>query len=66
MTKPSRPLSQGREARSGSSLRRDSALHAMKPPMPDGMMAASEPPASIRSASPRRMWSAALRGREPA
>ena len=38
------------------------ALHAMKPPMPEGMIAASDPPASIKSASPRRMWSAALRG----
>lgn len=42
-------------------MRLDSALHAMKPPMPEGITAASDPPASIRSASPRRMWSAALR-----
>jgi len=35
-------------------------LQAMKPPMPDGMTAASEPPVSIRSASPRSMCCAAL------
>ena len=36
-------------------------LQAMKPPMAEGMMTASLPPASIRSASPRLMCSAALR-----
>ena len=60
MTKPSRPLSHGRLAASGSPLRFDSALQAMKPPMPEGMIAASAPPASIRSASPRSMCCAAL------
>ena len=37
-------------------------LHAMKPPRAEGMMVASLPPASMRSASPRRMCSAALQG----
>lgn len=60
MTKPSLFLSQGREALLGSSFRLDSALQAMKPPMPEGMMAASAPPASMRSASPLCMCSAAL------
>jgi hypothetical protein len=59
MTKPSRFLSHGRLAVAGASLRLDSALHAMKPPMPLGSTAASAEPASMRSASPRRMWSAA-------
>ena len=60
MTKPSRPLSQGREAASGALLCLDRALQAMKPPMPEGMMAASDPPASMMSASPLLMCSAAL------
>jgi hypothetical protein len=60
MTKPSRLLSQGREALSGLSFLLERALQAMKPPIPDGMTAASAPPASIRSASPLRMCSAAL------
>ena len=62
ITKPSLFLSQGRDALVGSSLRLDRALQAMKPPTPDGMMAASAPPASIRSASPLCMCSAALQG----
>ena len=33
----------------------------MKPPIPVGMIAASAAPASIKSASPRAMWPAALR-----
>ena len=49
-TKPSRPLSQGRLARSGSSLRRLSANIALKPAMPIGVMVASAPPAIITSA----------------
>ena len=40
--------------------RQKRTLQAMKPPMALGMTVASAPPASIRSASPRRMWSAAL------
>src|SRR5919201_3653426 len=56
-TKPSRSLSNGRLARSGSSLRVDSARSTPKPPMPMGVIAASDPPAIITSASPRRMIS---------
>src|SRR6266550_5692641 len=55
--KPSRSLSNGRLARSGSALRVDSARSAPKPPMPIGVIAASDPPAIITSASPRRMIS---------
>jgi hypothetical protein len=51
MTKPSLFLSQGRLALAGSSQRLDSALQAMKPPMPLGSTAASALPASMRSAS---------------
>ena len=57
ITKPSRSLSNGRLARSGSSLRVDSARMAAKPPTPMGVMADSEPPAIITSASSRRMIS---------
>ena len=46
MTKPSRPRSQGRLAAAGLSLRRESARAAIKPPMPDGRMAASVAPAT--------------------
>lgn len=60
MTKPSRFLSHGLEALSGLSFLLERALQAMKPPMPEGMTAASAPPASMRSASPRLMCSAAL------
>src|SRR5579864_1634867 len=56
-TKPSRSRSKGRLARVGSSLRVDSARIAAKPPTPMGVMAASEPPAIMTSASPRRMIS---------
>ena len=52
MTKPSRSLSQGREAFSGSSLRVDSAFIAQKPPSEVGVVAYSAPPAIIASASP--------------
>ncbi len=59
MTKPSRSLSNGRLARCGSSLRVDSARIAAKPPTPIGVIAASEPPAIITSASSRWMISKA-------
>ena len=59
MMKPSRSRSNGRQARSGSSLRVDSARIAAKPPTPMGVMAASDPPATMTSASPRRMNSKA-------
>src|SRR5262245_17520887 len=55
--KPSRSLSKGRLAFSGSSLRVDSARSAPKPPMPIGVMSAADPPAIITSAAPRRMIS---------
>ena len=57
MTKPSRSLSNGRLACSGASLRVERARMAAKPPTPIGVMAASDPPAIIASASPRwMMW----------
>src|ERR1043166_6487826 len=52
MTKPSRSRSNGRDARSGSSLRRLSAFMAANPAKPVGTIAASEPPARKISASP--------------
>src|SRR5215467_76390 len=55
--KPSRSLSNGRLAFAGSSLRVDSARKAAKPPMPIGVIAASEPPAIMTSALSRRMIS---------
>ena len=55
VTKPSRPLSKGRLAFSGASLRSDSARAAQKPPMPSGVMVASVPPANITSAC-RARW----------
>src|SRR5215207_4006338 len=58
-TKPSRSRSKGRLDRSGSSLRVDSARMAPKPPIPIAQTAASEPPAIITSAAPRRMISEA-------
>lgn len=64
MTKPSLFESQGRDAPAGSSLRCESALHAMKPWIPKGKTEASVPPASITSASPRRMWSMANCGQD--
>ena len=61
ITNPSRPLSHGRDALVGSSLRLDMALTEQKPPMPLGKTAASLAPASMRSASPLRMWSTLFR-----
>src|SRR6188768_3032704 len=55
ITNPSRSLSKGRDARDGSSLRVDSARIAAKPPTPIGVIAASEPPAIMTSASPREI-----------
>ena len=55
--KPSRSLSKGRLARSGSSLRVESARSAANPPTPIGVIAASEPPAIITSAASRLMIS---------
>ena len=52
MTNPSRSLSKGRLALSGSSLRLDSARMAANPPTESGVTAASDPPAMITSASP--------------
>lgn len=60
MTKPSLSLSQGLDAFVGSSLRLERARQAINPPTPEGMTAASAPPASMRSASPLCMCSAAL------
>src|SRR5512135_39100 len=51
-TKPSRLLSKGREAFSGSSLRADKTLTTSKAPKVMGVNGASEAPAIIRSASP--------------
>src|SRR5215218_4675693 len=58
-TKPSRSRSNGRLERAGSSLRVESARMAAKPPMPIAQTAASDPPAIITSAAPRRMISEA-------
>src|SRR6266436_1519516 len=55
--KPSRSFSKGRLARSGSSLRVDSARSAPNPPIPIGVMAASDPPAIMIVAAPRLMIS---------
>jgi len=52
MTKPSRSRSNGRDARSGSSLRLLSAFIAENPARPSSTIAASEPPATKISASP--------------
>ena len=57
MTNPSRPRSNGREAAAGSSLRVDSARIAAKPPTRTSLMPASDDPAIITSASPRRIIS---------
>ena len=57
MMKPSRSWSNGRLARSGSSLRVESARSGPKPPTLIGVIAASDPPAIIASASPRLMIS---------
>ena len=58
-TNPSRPLSQGRLAPSGSSLRVESARAEAKPPSPIGDVAISAPPAIITSTSPRSIMRAA-------
>lgn len=49
ITKPSLSLSHGLLAVAGSSLRLLNALHAMKPPMPEGITAASAEPARKRT-----------------
>ena len=54
-TKPSRSLSQGRLAPAGSSLRVESARAEAKPPIASSVTVASAPPATITSASPRRI-----------
>ena len=59
MTNPSRLRSNGRQAFSGSSLRSLDALIWLNAPIVSGVMVASEPPASIATASPRLMISAA-------
>jgi len=53
ITKPSRSLSKGREASSGSSLRRDRAFRAQNPPTAKGVKALSVPPQTMAVASPR-------------
>ena len=53
ITKPSRSLSNGRLAFSGSLLRVESARMAANPPTPMGVMAASVPPQIITSAAQR-------------
>nr|AFK47420.1 unknown [Medicago truncatula] len=60
MTNPSRLVSQGRDALEGSVFLWESALHATKPPKPIGIIAESEPPQSITSASPLMIWFAAF------
>ena len=57
MTKPSRPRSNGRDAAAGSSLRVDSAFIDENPPTTASWIAASVPPASMMSASSRRIVS---------
>ena len=60
MTKPSRSLSQGREAAAGRSLKPvDSAREAQNPAMPSSQTVASAPPATITSASPHMISRAA-------
>ncbi len=54
-TKPSRSRSKGREARSGSALRVESAFMALKPAMQEGEMTASVPPVIMASARPSWM-----------
>ena len=56
-TKPSRPLSHGREAAAGSSLRLDSAIMLPKAAIGSGWMAASVPPTTTTSARPSRIMS---------
>ena len=57
ITKPSRSLSNGREALVGSSFRVVSARMALNPPTQSGVMTPSVPPAIITSASPRAIAS---------
>ncbi len=65
-TNPSRSASNGRDARDGSSLRVDSAFIAANAPTHSGVTAASAPPATITSASPRWIrWYAAPIAWEP-
>ena len=52
-TNPSRSASNGRDALRGSSLRVESARIAANPPIPIGVMEASDPPQIMTSASPR-------------
>ena len=54
ITKPSRSLSKGRLAFSGSSFLVESALSAQKPPTPSAVIQLSVPPEIITSASP--LW----------
>ncbi len=56
MTKPSRSLSNGRDALAGSSLRAvDRAFRAVKPETPMGVMVASTPPVITASQRPMAM-----------
>ena len=57
MTNPSRSPSNGREARFGSSLRREIARMAPNPAIPTRVTGASVPPQSITSARPSRIAS---------
>jgi hypothetical protein len=50
MTKPFLVTSKGREADSGLSFLVDKAFAEENPPIADSLMAASEPPVTIRSA----------------
>ena len=65
-TKPSRSASKGRLAREGSSLRRERARIESKAASPMRVTGASAPPASMTSASPRRMIAAASPSAWPA
>ncbi len=56
-TNPSRPLSHGRDAASGSSLRRESAIIWPKAAIGSGCTAASVPPHTTTSARPSRIRS---------
>ena len=56
-TNPSRPVSQGREACSGSSLRRLRACIWAKALMGSGWMTPSDPPTTAMSQRPSRIWS---------
>src|SRR6266542_2891058 len=59
-TNPSRPLSNGRDACAGSSLRYDSARICAKPAIGSGCMHASVPPATTMSTRPARIRSRAM------